>query len=238
MTPKNKDDRSCRKADVSWQALTVGRGLRHTVVRGRTMIADAAQYQELAKLYGTYGDEELLVLARGMADLTETAQEVLKSEIARRGLTASVGETARPEEPSRLSEDELTNLRAYAALAPPECVFEFKEEHGASAAYRALEEEGIDSVLLAGDGPGEGQRGPRVVVAPGDAQRAEALLSHPLAARFRSETAEETPAEFDLPVCPACGGGETLLETVDPVNHWSCEGCGHSWVEDGGALSD
>lgn len=197
------------------------------------MIADAAQYQELAKLYGTYGDDELVALGRGMADLTETAQEVLKSEIARRGLTVS--EAARPEEANRLSEDELANLRAYAALAPPECVFEFKDEHGVSAAYRALMEEGIDAVLLAGDGPGEGQRGPRAVVAPGDAQRAEAILSQPLAERFRGEAAEETPAEFDLPVCPACGGGETLLETVDPVNHWSCDDCGHSWVEDGGS---
>jgi hypothetical protein len=200
------------------------------------MIGDVAQYQELVKLYGTYGDDELLALGRGIADLTETAQEVLKGELARRGLTMSA--PAEPDEAHGLSEEEMANLRAYAALAPPECVFEFEDEHGASAAYRALAEEGIEAVVLAADEPGDGlgdsHRGPRVVVGPGDASRAEAILSQPLAGRSRSEAEEEMPAEFDLPVCPVCGGDETLLESADPVNHWRCDDCGHSWVEDGG----
>ena len=50
------------------------------------MIGDAAQYQELVTLYGSYGDEELIGLGRGMADLTEIAQEALKGELSRRGL--------------------------------------------------------------------------------------------------------------------------------------------------------
>jgi hypothetical protein len=193
------------------------------------MIGDAAQYQELVKLYSTYGDEELIALGRGMADLTEMAQEALKGEIARRRLT--ITEAAEPDEAHALSEDELANLRAYAALAPAECIFEFGDTHGASAAYRALAEEGIESVVLSVDGSRLDQHGPRVVVAPGDARRAEAILSQPLAERFRSEAEEEAPAEFDLPACPACGGGETLLESVDPVNRWRCDDCGHSWLE-------
>ena len=39
------------------------------------MIGDAAQYQELSALYGSYSDDELIGLGRGMADLTEMAQE-------------------------------------------------------------------------------------------------------------------------------------------------------------------
>ena len=33
------------------------------------MIGDAAQYQELVTLYGSYGDDELIEMGRGMADL-------------------------------------------------------------------------------------------------------------------------------------------------------------------------
>ena len=35
-----------------------------------------------------------------------------------------------------------------------------------------------------------------------------------------------------MPRCPACGGEETLLESVDPVNQWRCDGCGHTWLEE------
>jgi hypothetical protein len=191
------------------------------------MIDDATQFQELVMLYGTYGDEELLTLGRTMSDLTEMAQEALKTETARRRLTvAAVGEPAKDR---ILSDDELSDRRSYAALAPPECVFEFEDGHGASAAYLALGEAGIESVVLSEEG--SDMRGPRVVVAPQDAERAEALLAQPLAERFKTE-ADEVPAEFDVPVCPVCDGLETLLESVEPVNEWRCDDCGHVWLED------
>ncbi len=196
------------------------------------MIEDAAQYRELVKLYGTYGDGELLALGRGMADLTEMAQTALREEMARRGLVLE--RSAEPEQTKGLSEDDLARVRAYAALAPPECVFEFEDEQGASAAYLALAEEGIEAVALAGGAADGDRRGPRVVVAPGDAQRAAAVLSRPMAERFKNE-ADGTPLEFDLPACPECGGGETMLEAVDPANHWRCDDCGHSWVDDAGS---
>ena len=193
---------------------------------------DTAQYRELVSLYGTYGDEELIALGRGMGDLTETAQSALQGEIARRGL--ALEKPREPQEAQGLSEDQMAQLRAYAALAPPECVFEFADEQGASAAYLALAEEGIGAMALGAEETGFGERGPRVVVAPGDASRAEAILSQPLAKRFKSEAEEGASAEFDLPACPECGGAETVLQAVDPVNHWQCDDCGHAWVEDAG----
>lgn len=203
--------------------------MRHTGVREKMTMADAAQYRELVALYGTYGDRELIELGRGIVDLTEMAQQALQGELTRRGL--KLEEASDPEPARGLTEEELARLRAYAALAPPECVFEFAEEQGASAAYYALVEEGIEAVALGAEGSGVGERGPRVVVGPEDAVRAEAILSRPLAKRFRKEEEEEGPADFELPECPKCGGGETLLETVDPLNHWRCDDCGHSWVE-------
>src|SRR5580692_9523803 len=112
------------------------------------MIGDAAQYQELMTLYASYSDGELVALARGMSDLTEMAQEALQGEISRRGLKVS----AAPERAARvLSEDDLADLRAFAALAPAECVFEYEDGQGASAASLALREAGIESVVLQQD---------------------------------------------------------------------------------------
>jgi ribosomal protein L37AE/L43A len=191
------------------------------------MIGDAAQYQDLVALYGSYGDEELAALGRGMADLTEMAQEALKGELARRGLRVGPAE-----KPARLlTEDDLADMRRYAELAPAECIFDFDDERMASAAYYALLREGIESIVISAGGAKFGNRGPRVVVKPKDAERAAEILSAPSGATLRAET-DETPAEYDLPRCPACGSEETVLESVDPLNQWLCEGCGHTWLEE------
>jgi hypothetical protein len=192
------------------------------------MIGDAAQYQELMTLYASYSDGELVALARGMSDLTEMAQEALRGEISRRGLKISA---ERPEA-RVLSEDDLADLRAFAALAPAECVFEYEDGQGASAASLALREAEIESVVLQQDGSRMDVRGTRVVVAPEDAEEAAMVLSQPLAERFRREVEESVPEEFAVPKCPKCGSQETLLEAVEPANQWHCDDCGHDWLED------
>ena len=193
------------------------------------MIGDAAQYQELVTLYGSYGDDELVELGRGMADLTEMAQEALKGELTRRGVKiAPVGE---PVEARVLSEDDLSDMRTYAESAPAECIFDFEDERAVTAAYYALTAEGIEAIVVSG-GAQPDKRGLRVVVTPKDAERSAAILSRPSAEELKAET-EEAFAGFDLPKCPACGGAEILLESVDPVNQWRCDHCGHSWLEEG-----
>jgi hypothetical protein len=192
------------------------------------MIGDAAEYQELVTLYGSYGDEELVGLGRGMADLTEMAQEALKGELARRGL--KIAPARLPAKDRVLSEDELADMRVYAESAPAECIFDFEDERAVTAAYYALEGDGIEAIVVSG-GARPDQRGPRVVVTPKDAERAAAILSRPSAEGLKAET-EEAFAGFDLPKCPSCGGVETLLESVDPVNQWRCDQCGHAWLEE------
>jgi hypothetical protein len=207
------------------------RQLRHTVGREKTMIGDAAQYRELVTLYGSYGDNELVELGRGMTDLTEMAQEALKGELTRRGL--KIAPAGKPVEARVLSEGDLADMRSYAESAPAECIFDFEDERAVTAAYYALTAEGIEAIVVSGvsgvsGGARPDKRGPRVVVTPKDAGRAAAILSQPSA----EELKEEAFAGFDLPKCPACGGAETLLESVDPVNQWRCDGCGHTWLEE------
>jgi hypothetical protein len=192
------------------------------------MIGDAAQFQELVTLYKSYGDEELVQLGRGVADLTEMAQEALKGELLRRGLKVAPAE--KPVAARVLSEDDLADMRAYAESAPAECIFDFEDERAVTAAYYALTGEGIEAIVVSG-GARPDRRGPRVVVTPKDAERAAAILSRPSAEELKTET-EETFEGFNLPQCPACGGTETLLESVDPVNQWRCDHCGHTWLEE------
>jgi hypothetical protein len=193
------------------------------------MIGDAAKYNELVTLYGGYGDDELVELARGMADLTEIAQEVLKDELARRGLKIPFAKE--PVEARVLTDEDLQDMRTYAELAPAECIFDFDDERAASAAYYALTREGIEAIVVSSTGAKSDNRRPRVVVTPKDAERAALILSQPSADELKAET-EEAPAEFNLPRCPACGSEETLLESVDPVNEWRCDDCGHTWLEE------
>jgi hypothetical protein len=192
------------------------------------MIGDAEQYRALVALYGSYGDGELVELGRGIADLTEMAQEALKGELTRRGL--KIAPTAEPVEARVLTEEDLLDMRAYAALAPAECIFDYEEERAASAAYYALLREGIEAIVVSPSNTRFDNHGPRVVVIPKDAERAAVILSQPLADEL--PTPAEAPEDFDLPHCPACGGVETLLESVDPVNQWRCDDCGKVWLED------
>ena len=193
------------------------------------MIGDAAQYNELVTLYGDYSDDELVELGRGIADLTEMAQEVLKGELARRGLKIRpAGESlvARV-----LTDEDLQDMRVYAEVAPAECIFDFDDERSAAAAYYALAAQRIDAIVVSPGGTKADYHGPRVVVTPKDAERAAAILSEPSTDKLTAEK-EEVPEEFAMPHCPSCGGVETLLESVDPVNQWRCDDCGHTWLEE------
>jgi ribosomal protein S27E len=194
------------------------------------MIGDAAQYQELVTLYSSYGDGELIALGRGMADLTEIAQEALKGELTRRGL--KIAPSSRPVEARVPTDEDLADMRTYAESAPDECIFDFQSEEAASAAYYALTREGINAIVVSPKNAKSDNHGPRVVVTPKDAARAAAIFSQLSTGKLTEEPLEATDAEFVVPRCPACGSEETVLESVDPVNNWQCEDCGHTWLEE------
>jgi hypothetical protein len=195
------------------------------------MIGDAEQDRALVALYGTYGDGELKALGQDMSELTASAQEILMAEISRRELT--IAPAAKPVEARVFTDEEMSDMRSYAALAPAECIFEFEDDRGASAAYYALTMADIEAIVLSGQSTKGDVRGPRVVVTPKDAERAAAILSQSLEAELRP-VADEAE-EFALPRCPACGGEETLLESADPVNQWRCDDCGEVWLEEAAA---
>jgi hypothetical protein len=198
------------------------------------MIGDQAQYNELLEVYSRYDDDELLALARKPGDLTPLAQEVLNTELARRHLSV----TPAPAAPKRrivTDDEEDSPLRVFAALAPPECVFEFPDNRTVANARLALTAVGIESVSVYPQQGSSDMRAPRVVVAPDDAEHAASVLAQ-LTTEHLSADSDDSPIDefqaFEEPRCPACGADESVLESVDPVNEWHCEACGKNWLEE------
>lgn len=197
------------------------------------MIGDAAQYQELAKLYGSFGDEELVALAARSDDLTEMAREVLQGEMTRRGLRVTTkGLPAVAEAPDLRG----LSMERYAELAPEDCVWEFEGAEDALAAAEMLRAEGIECSAIVPSGQSLDRRGPRVAVWPEDVVRVEELLSRPIPDEFR--VLVRTRDEFVPPACRRCGAEDPLLEAIEPANQWKCEECGHRWSDDSGVADD
>ncbi len=175
------------------------------------MPSDTPQTSDLTQLYSTYGDAELLSLARTFNDLTDSAQQALKSELARRGLSMPGPGAPRPQpEPNA-----------------PECVFEFGELENAYLAQSILRSAGIESMVPSSEISAIDT--PRLIVAPDDANAAQRILTS--AKLMASEADADRPEAFVEPTCPNCGTSDPLLESVEPTNQWRCEACNHAWSD-------
>jgi len=74
----------------------------------------------------------------------------------------------------------------------------------------------------------EGNR--RVLVAADMLDQARAIAERPIPQDI-VEQSRMGPADYEPPVCPKCGAADPILEDVDPVNAWRCEGCGARWSD-------
>ena len=71
----------------------------------------------------------------------------------------------------------------------------------------------------------------RVVVAADQLDEARAIVAQPIPADI-VEQSKAPPSEYQVPICPSCGAEDPLLESVDPVNAWTCEVCGAEWTDE------
>jgi ribosomal protein L37AE/L43A len=207
-----------------------------------------AEWQRLTEHYREMGDIELQELAAGIADLTETAQQVLRNEMKNRGL----GEVRAPQQApikrdreavadSEISADPIFG----ASYAPPVngdededsprdytwktelCECDTTEQ--ARQLQEMLRRAGIDSWVRT---PGSGWRisCPRVVVAADQLDEAIQVAQQPIPQDIVEDLKAEVP-EFELPRCPKCGAEDPVLEAVEPTNSWICEACGANWTD-------
>ncbi|MGB7263904.1 MAG: hypothetical protein WBC92_00215 [Terracidiphilus sp.] len=237
--------------------------MQPATARNILLLMQADPIQEWQRLTGHYrqmSDEELLELGSDFSSLTETAQQVLRSEMKGRGL----GDPAAPEATPPLY------------VRPERAIARIEPEPGPENSAFPLGGLGVMPRLVPnapeteneGDGPHEytwktalsdcdsneeaqelsralkragldswiqqpmefGRQYARVLVAADQLDQARVIAAQSLPQGTVEDEKEEVP-EFTAPKCPACGAEDPVLEAVDPANTWRCEQCGREWTE-------
>ena len=206
----------------------------------------AEDWQGLTEVYRRMGDGELEQVAEAYGDLTQTAQEVLRSEMKSRGLgdpraVRIAGEEADADATwRRASRFDLDGGDSGAeedgdgdgrpgefTWKTPLC--ECEDRDHAWQLSEALRRAGIESWI---EQPGRGWviGGPRVVVVADQLEQARAVAAQPIPQEIVDLSKMEVP-EFVPPKCPSCGAEDPVLESAEPANSWLCEACGREWSE-------
>jgi hypothetical protein len=200
-----------------------------------------SDWQRLTELYAEMGDEELLILDDGLGDLTEIAQQVLRDEMRKRGLSrppAPIIKSNFSERPAVSqwnglpvdnNEPEIDGVPYEFTWKTPLCECDGQEK--ANQIREALKEAGIESWI---EGPGYritlDISNPRILVAADQLEQARNVIASPIPQAIIERSNMEVP-DFEPPVCPKCGAEDPLLESVDPLNTWLCEICGEQWTD-------
>jgi hypothetical protein len=206
-------------------------------------IDQAAEWQRLTPLYREMCDEELLALAAEINDLTEMAQQVLRDEMRRRGLSDGPPRqaadrsdrlrTSQSESAQDFSTDEDSNDEG----DPPHeftwktllCECDTPEQ--AWQIQEMLRRARIESWMEGSNSKySMDLKSARVMVAADELDQAREIAARPVPQDIIDESRMKVP-DFESPRCPRCGTEDPILESVEPSNHWSCESCGHEWSE-------
>jgi hypothetical protein len=203
----------------------------------------AEDWRALTEHYRSMSDEQLCELAIDFGDLTQTAQQVLRDEMKLRKLGDPQaadwsGRVDVPQGSVDLDESEAPRGVEYTWKTPL-CQCDSREEAWQIA--EVLRRAGIESWI---EGPQTYARSSgsddasfnvgsqRVLVAADQLDEARLIASRPIPPEVIEQSRMSVP-EYEVPVCPRCGAEDPLLESVDPVNVWSCEACGAEWIEQG-----
>jgi len=202
------------------------------------MVDRVEEWQRLQASYSSKTDEELQALADESYELTELAQQALKSEIARRGLPFKLKELPKPPglnpEPGDLdpSERELVVVRQVWDLTEARQVKGILDDAGIPS---FLGPDNLDNVE-AFPSSSSFVNGIDLKVRYVDHQRALYVLSQSLPPEPQERS------EY-VPVCPKCNSREIVFQSLDEEKdsdsspdakfNWKCEACGHQWKDDG-----
>lgn len=176
------------------------------------------QFWQLKEKYEHMTEGELYSLAEKAYDLTEIAREALQAVIARKKLAILL--KLDPLEPLRPEDEDLVIFR-----------WEPNSER-AEWTMKALAAAGIPSWIT-------------LEVRAHDVKRAHAAWERAIDDEFKKENDDpEEKKEYAI-LCPKChsakvvlrGGTSTLEDSAaSPLGinfHWSCDACGHQWVDSG-----
>jgi hypothetical protein len=191
-------------------------------------IDQAEELRRCRELYAQMSEVELQGLAEKFSDLTEFAQQALRTEFSKRGLQMCAQVAAWRE--ILPDEDELVNC------------YRARDASEARLVMNLLDSSGIRSCLF-GDFGENLQRlypvhdtGGMIKVLKRDAERARELM----ALYFPQEQGENE----DYAVrCPRCHSSDVIFQSLEPGTSeratsaskfdWTCGGCGNQWKDDG-----
>jgi hypothetical protein len=213
------------------------------------------EWQRLSELYREKSEEELRELADDFADLTETAQQVLRNEIRKRSMgdpgahpiaqnhadlsgaasnpPATVHwEPQSPQDDSEADQEGIDQPHEYTWKTQ---LCECDDRVQAWQLAEALRQAGIESWI---EQPGSGWiiGSPRILVAADQLDQAHSIAAQPISQEIVDQS-KMYPPEYEPPACPQCGAKDPVLEGVDPFNSWRCEACGKQWTESAGDLN-
>jgi hypothetical protein len=221
-----------------------------------------AERQRLVEFYSNQLDGELEKVAGQAYELTETAREVLRSELAKRGLTPRFVEEApvlvkedpkpKPGDPPPLEpQEDLPEEEGELELRRMVTVRQFRDLPEALLAKGCLESAGIDCALVDDNMVrldwfwSNLMGGVKLKVDPEDADSAIAILEQPIPQEFDVAGI----GEYQQPHCPKCQSLDvTFKELNRPVTFltvwlhvpipvyrraWRCHSCNVEWEDDG-----
>jgi hypothetical protein len=220
------------------------------------------EWQRLSELYREKSEEDLRELAGDFVDLTETAQQVLRDEMRKRGMGdpgARAGAQKNADRPGNESGPAATmhwepQNSSYASEADQENVDQPHEytwktplcecEDGQHAwqLTEVLRRAGIESWIerpgahhtVAWDEAMVGNL--QILVAADQLDQARSIAAQPIPQEI-VELSKIDPPEFEPPACPQCGAKDPVIEAVDPTNSWRCEACGKQWTDSADELN-
>jgi hypothetical protein len=211
------------------------------------------EWRRLTAHYSEMGDLEIRELAAQINDLTETAQQILRDELKKRGISQkflnspSTDRQAVDNDTSAVHwnsrDDSYQDTDDVAAIGSVEYTWKTglcRCDSIDEAAQRGemLRRAGIESWIQR---PGTRFVVPWLELGVGDLQinvaadqleQAQAVMAQPIPQDIIDEIKEEesTPA-YEVPRCPKCRAEDPTLESVEPSNNWLCESCGYTWSD-------
>ena len=188
-------------------------------------------WRDLTAHYRSMSDGELIELADALSDLTPTAQQVLADEMRLRKL-GDPREAAWSAPAEETEEEAVARPGVEYTWKTPLCGCDDPQK--GFQVVETLRRAGIESWIDRASRftpLGDSDTGQCILVAADQMDHARAVLAQPIPKDI-VELSEMSAPEFEVPVCPQCGAADPILESVEPVNAWSCETCGAEWEDE------
>jgi hypothetical protein len=173
-------------------------------------------------------EAELQTLAERFSDLTEFAQQALRDEFSRRGLTMQAQSAPRHEIVP--DEDDLVGCYRAPDSSTARLIMNFLDSSGIPSCLFSDFGETLQRLYPVHD------TGGMIKVLKRDAERAGELMALYIS---RNQDGNEDYAVR----CPRCGSSDVILQSVEPEPpesvhdssrcNWTCGGCGNQWKDDG-----